>query len=96
MEMMIKKEDFADEKSQMIFEQRLKYYTTGNMEHILDMLIEEYYDFARYVVRLKDRICKRLIEFEGNFVIYGAGVHAGYTMDFLKRVGLEKNFPAFA
>jgi len=91
----IRREDFADEKSRRIFEHRFNYYTTGNMEHILDMVIEEYHDFSGRVGCLKKKIYDRLKEFDGGFIIYGAGVHAGLTMDFLKRIGLDDKFAGY-
>lgn len=91
----IRKEDFADEKSRRIFEHRFNYYTTGNMEHILDMVIEEYNDFARRIGDLKKKLYVRLKEFDGKLLIYGAGVHAGLTMDFLKKMGLDNKFAGY-
>lgn len=92
----IRKEDFMDEKSRRIFEHRFKYYTTGNMEYILDMVIEEYSDFARRIRDLKKKLyIRRLKEFNGKLIIYGAGVHAGLTMDFLKRMGLDNKFAGY-
>lgn len=95
MKEIIGREDFADEKSRGIFEHRLNYYKTGNMEHILDMVTEEYNDFARRIGGLKKKFYDRLKEFDGKLIIYGAGVHASLTMDFLKRMGLENKFAGY-
>ena len=91
----IRREDFMDEKSRRIFEHRFNYYSTGNMEHILDMVIEEYSNFARRIGDLKKKLYERLKEFDGKLIIYGAGVHAGLTMDFLKKVGLDNKFAGY-
>lgn len=91
----IRKEDFADEKSRRIFEHRFNYFKTGSKEHILNMVTEEYHDFARRIDNLKKKICMSLREFNGKFIIYGAGAHARLTMDFLKRIGLEDKFACY-
>ena len=65
------------------------------MEHILDMVTEEYSDFAGRVGGLKKKLYDRLKEFDGRLIIYGAGVHAGLTMDFLKRMGLDNKFAGY-
>ena len=86
----ISRDDFVDEKSKMIYDYRLKYYETRNYEHILDMVIEEYYDFARRLKNVnQERITSRISQFDGKIIIYGAGVHAKLTRDFLKREFFE-------
>lgn len=85
----INREMFADEKSRQIFDYRHKYYQTGDMEYILEMVVWEYRDFSRRVDELKEKIYTKLSSFKGNFIIYGAGVHAGLTKEYLKRNGLD-------
>lgn len=86
---MIREEDFADEKSKRIFKYRFNYYKTGDMEYLLDMVIDEYRDFGVRIRKLKEHVFNRLIDFDGSFIIYGAGVHAGLTIDYLRRVRLN-------
>ena len=92
---MVTREAFADEKSRQIFDYRFKYYQTGNMEHILEMVIKEYRDFSRRVSELKEKIFNKLDSFDGNFIIYGAGVHAGLTMEYLQRNGLDNRVTGY-
>lgn len=61
----------------------------------MDMVIEEYSNFARRIGDLKKKLYERLKEFDGKLIIYGAGVHAGLTMDFLKKVGLDNKFAGY-
>ncbi len=91
----IRKEDFADEKSRRIFEHRFNYFKTGSMEHILDMVTEEYYDFARRIDDLKKKLCIGLREFNGKLIIYGAGANAKLAMDFLKKMELDDKFACY-
>ena len=91
----VNREMFADEKSRQIFDYRFQYYRTGNMEYILDMVLEEYREFSRRIDRVKQKIYTKLSDFEGNFIIYGAGVHAGLTMEYLKRNSLDDKFMCY-
>lgn len=91
----INREMFADEKSRQIFDYRLQYYQTGDMECLLDMVVDEYRDFSRRIDNMKQKIYGKLRDFEGNFIIYGAGAHAGLAMEYLKRKNLDDRFMCY-
>lgn len=81
-------QDFADEKSKMIFRNRYTYYKTGDKEAIIKMIVQEYSDFSKRIGHIISELRSRLRK-EERFAIYGAGKHARLTVDFLKKSGLE-------
>lgn len=91
----ITRDSFSDEKSKRIFDFRYKYYTTGNMENILDMVVDEYDYFSRRIKHLRETVLSKLKAFSGDFVIYGEGKHAQLTKQFLAKEGLDNQFAFF-
>lgn len=47
------------------------------------------------IKKIKETFYTRLNQFEGKFIIYGAGVHAELTRDYLRRTGLERKFECY-
>lgn len=92
--MVITEQNFSDEISKKIFNFRKKYYETGDMKFILNMIVEEYNDTARKIKKVREEFLSEFYlatkDKDIDIIIYGFGFHAHLAMDFLKENGLSK------